>query len=88
MAVRKEKLEVIVWRDAWFGYSLPEEREDITEGKYLLSCGFLVRETKDEVILATETSMGKGDMRVRHVGGILKKNIVSRTTRPIHVKEM
>lgn len=76
---QKEAIELIVWRDHWGGYEQPVERDEIRPGCVLACAGFVVKETRDEVMLAMEVRADDPtDRRVRTVRGILKKEIISR----------
>jgi len=80
--------EVIVWRDAWWGYETrPFEPDEIVGGHYLVDTGFLVKEDKDEVIICSSTSADPDNDRVKFVHGILKKNIVSRESSTVRIEE-
>lgn len=88
MSGKKLQHEIIVWQDSWAGYdSAPTAPEDIDSGYYLVDAGFLVKETPTEVIIAQSTSAALDDTRVKHVSGILKKCIISRTSREIIVRQ-
>ena len=87
---KKLTRELILWRDAWSGYGTPTEPADVEVGNpgyFLVSTGFLVKENRDEVIIALETNATAGDERVRHLSGILKKNIVSRRSSVVSVPD-
>ena len=85
MANKKLQQETIVWRDAWSGYDSPVEPNDVEFGQYLVSTGFLVKEDAREVVIATQAMAIPDDSRVRHLQGILKKNIISRASKPVRI---
>jgi hypothetical protein len=86
---KRLRQETIVWRDSWAGYdSSPVEKNEIDgSGFYLTDVGWLAKETRDEVILATSSSAHADDERVKHLHGIPKRNIVSRSSRWVRVTD-
>ena len=84
---KKLRRETIIWRDAWSGYDSPTNPQDVVPGFFLASSGWWVREDRDEVVLALETNCASTDDRVRHLQGILKKNIVSRRSSVVSIPD-
>ena len=85
---KKLQYEVVVWRDAWNGYSNgPVEPEDVEGDYYLTDVGWLVRDSGDEVVIASSRSAHTEDARVKYVTGIPKKNIVSRDSHSVTIPD-
>ena len=85
MSSKKLQQEIIIWRDAWSGHDSPVEPNDVEFGQYLVSTGFLVKEDAKEIVIATQMVATPDDSRVRHLQGIVKKNIVARHSKPVRV---
>ena len=84
---KRAVIEHVVWRDHWAGWhTAPGEPKDIEPGMTLAVCGYVVKETRDELILASEMNCDPEDKRVKHVHGIMKKAIVSRRKITVSLK--
>ena len=85
---KRLRQETIVWRDSWTGYSdKPYDVAEVETGYFLVDTGFLAKETRDEVVIATSVSAHGDDARMKFMHGIPKKAIVSRSSRWLSVPE-